>query len=213
MPGVFLKRRPIDWLLGLAEAGAFLTAVFSLATVFDHLHRALELFSHFRLQYLVVSVLLFLVLAAFRRRGMAILMLVVSLVNVALVAPWYWPRTDAGESASLVLLHANILVGNDDTGRLLEQIEREQPDLVFVQELNAAHLRRFESLAATYPYALTRPHDDPFGLGAWSKHPFIAADVIVTPPLDNPSLRIEIEFDGASLTLYSTHPVPPIGGG
>jgi endonuclease/exonuclease/phosphatase (EEP) superfamily protein YafD len=195
------------------EAGAFLTAVFSIATAFDQLHRVLELFSHFRLQYLVVSALLFVFLAWLRRRGMAALMLAVTVVNAAYVAPWYWPRAAPGDTASLGLLHANILAGNDDIAPLLAHIEREQPDIVFVQELTHRHLRLLETLATTYPHTITRPHDDPFGLGAWSKRPFLAADVIATPPRQNPSLRIVVDYDGEPVTIFSTHPVPPIGAG
>ena len=210
---MFLKRRPVDWLIGLMEAGAFLTALFSIATAFDHLHRLLELFSHFRLQYLAVSTLLFIGLAAFRRRGMAALMLAMVLVNALYVAPWYWPRAEAGETSSLVLLHANILASNADTARLLDHIEREQPDMVFLQELTQQHLPLLERLAATFPYVLLQPQDDPFGIGAWSKHPFVAADIIPTPPRQHPSLKIVIDYDGEPVTIFSTHPVPPIGPG
>ena len=210
---MFLKRRPVEWLVGLMEAGAFLTALFSIATAFDHLHRLLEMFSHFRLQYLAVSILLFIGLAAFRRRGMATLMLGVTLINAVYVAPWYWPPAETGETSSLVLLHANILASNEETARLLAHIEREQPDIVLLQELTGRHLPLLETLATSYPHKLLQPQDDPFGIGAWSKHPFVTADIIPTPPRDNPSLRIVIDYDGESVTVFSTHPVPPIGPG
>lgn len=210
---MFLKRRPLDWLVGLMEAGALLTAVFSIATAFDQLHRVLELFSHFRLQYLVVSTLLFVFLAAFRRRAMAAVMLAVTLVNAAYVGPWYWPRAETVESTSLALLHANILAGNDDIAPLLAHIEREQPDIVFVQELTHHHLPLLETLATTYPYTLVRPHEDAFGIGAWSRRPFLSADIITAPPRHNPSLRVVIDYGGKPVTIFSTHPVPPIGAG
>ena len=210
---MFLKRRPRDWLVGLMQAGAFLTAVFSIATAFDQLHRVLELFSHFRLQYLSASTLLFVCLAALQRRRMAALMLAVTLINAAYVAPWFWPRAGAGDAASLTLLHANILVDNDDVSPLLASIEREQPDVIFVQELSRRHLPLLETLATTYPHSITEPRDHPFGLGAWSKHPFLAADVIATPPRENPSLRIVVDYDGDPVTIFSTHPVPPVGAG
>ncbi len=210
---MLLRRRPADWLIGLMEAAAFLTAVFSIATAFDQFHRLLELFSHFRLQYLAVSALLFIALATFRRRATSGLMLVVMLVNAVYVLPWYWPQAEATEATPLTLLHANILLRNEDPARLLEHIEREKPDLVFVQELTHSHMPRLALLEANYPYTLAEPHNGAFGLGVWSKHPFLAAEVITTPPRQNPSLRIVIGFAGEPVTVFSTHPPAPIGGG
>ncbi|MEE4162517.1 MAG: hypothetical protein V2I25_08410, partial [Woeseiaceae bacterium] len=67
-----LRRRPIDWLISVIEAGAFLTAVFSVATVFDRLHQYLELFSHFRLQYFAAALVALVALALARRQRMAV---------------------------------------------------------------------------------------------------------------------------------------------
>ena len=63
-----LTRRPIDLFAGLLEAGAFVTAVFTIATSFDFVHQYLELFAHFRVQYLLVSLVLAGFLAALRQR-------------------------------------------------------------------------------------------------------------------------------------------------
>ena len=209
-----LKRRPVDWLVGLLEAGAFLTAVFSIATAFDQLHRLLELFSHFRLQYLAGSILLFVVLATLGRRRMAALMFAVTVMNASYVLPWFWPSPEPGASSeSIVLLHTNILASNTDTDRLLAHIDREAPDIVFVQELAHEHLPPLESLDAAYPYSIARPRDGSFGLGAWSKRPFLDAEVIPTPPRQYPSLRIVVDHDGGPVTIISTHPPPPIGAG
>ena len=103
--------------------------------------------------------------------------------------------------------------GNDDVARLLAHIEREQPDIVFIQELTHRQLPLLEALSATYPHTLAGPRDDPFGIGAWSTRPFLEAEVIATPPRQNPSLRVVIDVDGEPVTIFSTHPVPPIGAG
>ena len=44
-------------LIGMLQASAVLTVCFSVLTAFDFLHRWIELFSHFRLQYLSAAVL------------------------------------------------------------------------------------------------------------------------------------------------------------
>ena len=206
-----LRRRPIDWLLGLIEAGAVLTAVFSVATVFDRLHQYLELFSHFRLQYFAAALVALVALAVGRRRRMAVVMLAVALLNAAYILPWYGNVARAGSPATLTLLHSNILAGNRDVTRLLAHIEREAPDLVFVQELTPEHVGQLESLSTRLPYRLLAPRDDAWGVGAWSRYPFVAAEVLETPPRGLPSLRLEIDQGGTPLSIFSTHPVTPIG--
>ena len=208
-----LRDRPLSWIIRLLEAGAFLTALFSIATAFNSLHRYLELFSHFRLQYFVVAALLCIGLALLQRRGSALLMLAVTVVNATYIVPWFTGTPESTEAPVLTLLHANVLAGNTDAGRLLAHIEREQPDLVFVQELTDDHVRLFKPLASEFPYHLSEPHSDPFGIGVWSKLPFQSATIIESPPRKLPSLEIAVIFDGAPITLLSTHPVPPVGAG
>lgn len=206
-----LKRRPVDWLAGLVEACAFLTAVFSIATVFDGLHQYLELFSHFRLQYLAAALATLVALALLRRTRTAALMLVVAVLNGAYVLPWYGNVARADAPVALTLLHANVLAGNRDVAALLWHIEREAPDLVFVQELTPDHVHLLETLSAKFPYRLLAPREDAWGIGAWSTRPFIREDILQTAPRGLPSIRVEIEHDGNPLTIFSTHPVTPIG--
>ena len=82
-------KRSSPTLTGLVQAAAAITVLFSLATFADQWHRYLELFSHFRLQYLVVALILAMIFAALRRRRWAILMLAVTVLNTIPVAPWY----------------------------------------------------------------------------------------------------------------------------
>ena len=68
-------------LKGLFQAAAILVIVLSLATALPIDHHALQLFTHFRLQYLVVSVLLLVVLAAWHEPRYAIALFLVTLFN------------------------------------------------------------------------------------------------------------------------------------
>ena len=210
---MFLTRGYPDWLVRLFVACAILTALFSIATAANGLHRYLELFSHFRLQYLVASVLLCIGLLALKRRGLAAVMAAVAVINATFVLPWYTGAPESTGKPVLTLLHANILADNRDASPLLAHIEQERPDVVFIQELTDDHLQLLDSLTTTYPYQLREPHSDPFGIGVWSKLPFSYATVVESPPLKLPSLDVIVEFDGGPLRLLSTHPVPPIGAG
>lgn len=207
-----LGRRARNLVTGLLEASAFLTALFSVATAFDFLHRYLELFSHFRLQYFAASVLLALTLALLRRPRYVLLMLIVSAINAAYVLPWYMGSRE-GSGPEVTVLLVNVLSANHDLERLKAAVETEQPDLILLQELTPAHLPQLESLRATYPHSITETRDDNFGIGAWSRVPLRDSTVIDTPPRGYPSLVLVVELEPGPLTIISTHPFPPLGRG
>jgi len=195
----------------LLETGAVLTAAFTLATVFDHLHRYLELFSHFKLQYLTASLLLAALLGTLRRPQLAAVMVIASGINGTYVLPWYTGAPTPGNGESVRLLHVNVLASNRDMSRMLEHVRTTEPDIVFVQELTPEHVGMLEPLDDRYPHRLLETRYDPFGLGVWSKRPLRNAAVFGLPPRDHPNLRFEIDLDGEPVTIISTHPLPPMG--
>lgn len=201
-------RASLDRLVVLA---AGLTTLFSLATVFDEHHRYLELFSHFRLQYLCASLLLVALLAGFRRWRLSALMVAVTAANSAMVIPWYLGGPEAAGRETLTLLLANVHLDNGDATPLIDIVERENPDLVLVLELTPDYRDQLGALDANYPHSVTDVRHDPYGIGIWSRRPLNSSAVLSTPPRDLPSLSVEVDFDGTPLTVVGTHPSQPLG--
>ncbi len=201
-------RVTLERLLVLA---AGLAIVFSLATLFDEHHRHLELFSHFRLQYFGGSLLLATLLAGCRRWRLSALMVAVTVVNGAMVLPWYLGEPEAGGRETLTLLLANVYIGNDDAKPLIEVVERENPDLVFVLELTPGFREQLAALDADYPHSVADVRHDPYGIGLWSRRPISSSAVLATPPRDLPSLSATVDFAGSAVTFVGTHPSQPLG--
>lgn len=204
-------RRPS--FIGLLHAAAVLTLVFSVATLFDWLHRHLEMFSHFRLQYLGASLLLTLAFVLFRSRGWALLMLAVTAVNVWPVAHWYvaGSEIDKQTGSPLKLLLVNVYSGNDKSGALLDLIEAEQPDIIFVQEVTYRWAHIMNAVRSDYPYNHVLPQNDNFGIGVYAREAFVDAKTIDSPPYGFPTLVVNHAIGEQTVTLVSTHPVPPLG--
>ena len=200
-------------LIGLVEAGAALTALFSIAAFFGPMHRLVELLTHFRLQYLAVSALLALVFAVVRRRGWFVLMLTITLLDLWPVAPWYMPGRPAAAATDtqLKLMTANVWSGNRDTDRLLGLIRTEAPDLVFLQEVTGRWAAALDALADSYPYRYVVPRSDNFGVALLARRPFLRVEAVETPGLHRPSLRAEIDLGGRRVSFIGTHPMPPLG--
>ena len=83
-----MNERLKTFLIGLCEAGLVVTLLFSVATAFSEWHQYIELFSHFRMQFLVVSVLLTLVFVFLKWRNYLLLGLATIAVNA-----WSNPST------------------------------------------------------------------------------------------------------------------------
>ena len=92
----------------LLQTAAIATVFFSTATVFDFAHRNIELFAHFRPQYLAVSVLLLIVFAALRKPVYAMLLLGSSAINASFVVPWYVGGAPISDDPDIRILSANV---------------------------------------------------------------------------------------------------------
>lgn len=199
-------------LIGLLQAAAILTILFSFATSLDFVHRNVELYSHFRLQYLVVSLLLFLVFAVFRNRVYAILLLITTAFNASYVLPWYFGATRVESDNTIKLLHANVHARNDQHEPLFELIEAERPDVIFLQEVTGEWRDAAVRLNRDYPYHYVEAREGSFGIAMFSRLALDSVAHVDSPPLAYPTIVATMAVDGQVLTLISTHPTIPTSG-
>ena len=213
MPDMLSNRQSITRRVrSLVQAAAFVTAVFSLATFADGAHRYLELFSHFRQQYLLAAALLAIAMFVLRSPRWAAGMLVLTLVNAYPVVPWYVSGDGpvASDEPRFKLLSSNIYAGNEHSQALFDLIATEQADIVLLQEVTSRRNEELARLHETYPYSLNIPRDDNFGIAVMSRRPFENARVIESPPMKYPTLVVEVAIFGKPVTLVTTHPQPPL---
>lgn len=203
-------RRQTVSLVGLLQAAAVVTTLFSVVTIFDTAHRNIELFSHFRLQYLAVSVLLLIALALLRSPVYAVLLLVTAVLNASYVMPWYSGGTLAAGNANLKLLHVNVYSGNDQYERLFKLIDAEQPDVIFLQEFTPAWRVSCEHLQEDYPFNYSVPSEGNFGIAIFSRIALDSVTHVDSPPLQHPTILAMMTVDDTPLTLINTHPTIPL---
>ena len=197
---------------GMIEAAAIVLTVFSIGTLFAEWHRTIELFSHFRLQYLGSSLVLLLVFAVLRRRNYSLLLAAMLLLNAWFVLPWYVgddrPEVNGQE---IKILQANVLRNNKETTALLAQIDAEKPDLVILLEMTPPWLQAMQLLSAEYPYSIAEAQEGAFGIGLFSKLPLEDARIVHAPPVGLPEIRAVVLIGEHRVSLASAHPMPPIG--
>ena len=131
-------------LVGLLQAAAIVAIVFSVVTAIPIDFYGVQLFAPFKLQYLVISVLLCVALALLRQPVYVGGLLLAVGLNASLVIPWYVAESAPGGDTRLKVLSANILSSNTEHQRLFDLLEAEAPDLVLLQQLPAVDRRRPE---------------------------------------------------------------------
>jgi endonuclease/exonuclease/phosphatase (EEP) superfamily protein YafD len=199
-------------LRGLLQASAVLTIVFSVVTLLPVEHFALQLFTHFRLQYLAGAVALCVALAALRELRYALVMLLVAGLNASYVLPWYFAAPASGTGAEFGVLVANILSDNDEQDKVLALIEEEQPDLVVLLEVSPGWVASLERLDTSYPHRIVEARDGNFGIAMYSRHPMASTIVIDSAPLDLPTIVATLDVAGRAVQVVATHPMIPFGG-
>jgi len=200
-------------IIGLLKAAATITIAFSLLTLVDEQHRYLELFSHFRLQYLVVSLLFALIFFAMRSRPWASLMLLITAINAVPVAMWYLAETHQPDvdDGQINLLHANVYGGNSNTQALIALIRSDQPDVIILQEVTKVWVAAMAELKDSYPHRHAIARNDNFGIAVYARQPLLSVDVIDSPPYGFPSLVVRQSLHDRIVTYVTTHPIPPLG--
>lgn len=196
--------------LRLLRSSAGITVFFSFATGLDFVHRYVELFSHFRLQYLAVSLILLLFFAVLRQPVFSALLLLTAVFNASFVVPWYLGGGPGDDPHATRLLLANVYLKNNQYDRLLAYVESEDPDLVLLQEFTPEWEDATRSLHGEYPFRYLRPRRDPFGTAVFSRLPFDSIGHVDSPPLDFPTILATLTVDSRALTLINTHAITPM---
>lgn len=171
-----------------------------------------DLAVHWQWLYLAASLSGAVALAFVDRRRWVVGMLGVAVCAVsALFASPALPMGDT-RAPTLKIATANLFYGNLDVRPLVEWIEAERPDLVFLQEVPPAAVSQLRGLAR-YPTLLIDAAPEPFALAVLVRHPLRAVETVVgTPGLAGQQLayRLRMSWGGRDVAFAAVHLAAPI---
>jgi endonuclease/exonuclease/phosphatase (EEP) superfamily protein YafD len=171
-----------------------------------------DLFSHFRIQYLVCAVVLASFLLVCRRFWSAVAAGAWVAINVACVLPYYLPAV-VRPDASLPVMRAatiNVNTANQRYDLVSDYVRRTRPDVLLLVEVNGAWVTAMEGISADYPYQRCEPQEDNFGIAIYSRSPWLKCETVYLGEAQVPSLVAVFDIDGQTLTVVGTHALPPI---
>ena len=132
-----------------------------------------------------------------------------------------WPytplvETQAKELAScstdsrVTLLVANVLIENRTAAPLLALVKQVRPDLVLLMETDNWWDAQLDPLKEVYPYAISHPQENSYGLHLFSRLELIEPEVRFLVEQEVPSIKTGVRLpSGAPITLHGLHPKPP----
>lgn len=171
----------------------------------------LDLLNHFRPYFLIVSVVILLVnFRVYKRQYTILVILLVTILNYHMIHFPSFHFTD--ESGTLKVLHLNLLMGNENYDAVRQLIAKEDPDIISFQECTPDWFIALAPLLAEFQ-TTQKIIDSPFGICVASRIPVVQSEVLYLNNQRIPLIKLELEYKGEFITLYSVHPTPPFNQG
>jgi endonuclease/exonuclease/phosphatase (EEP) superfamily protein YafD len=120
------------------------------------------------------------------------------------------PAAQRNGDATLTLFVSNVLQHNREAARLLAEVERTDPDIVVLLEVDARWLDATATLRAERPHVVAHPLDNTYGIALYSRLPLEGPEVRFLVEGDVPSIHAIVRLrDGTAVELHCLHPRPP----
>lgn len=117
---------------------------------------------------------------------------------------------EADPDNRIVIMMTNVQMENEQHARLLEAVERANPDVVLAVEIDDRWHRALEPLFRDYPYAIRKPQNNWYGMVLLSRFPLVDPKVEYLVQDDIPSIHTRVRLkSGVEVTLHGLHPRPP----
>ncbi|HSH01816.1 MAG TPA: endonuclease/exonuclease/phosphatase family protein [Anaerolineae bacterium] len=193
-------------------------------------HWALELLTHFRVQYGLILLGCAVWWGVRQRPWWAAFALSLALANSLLVWPYYVTPTVASadhtpsltaSSTTYRLLSLNVLATNHDSDAVKNLIARENPDIIVLMEMTPRWGYQLRELADSYPYATYEARYGRLETVIYSRYPLANTELwelplsrpeaFANPHPDRPTVLTQVILEGGQpLALIATHPHSPI---
>jgi len=204
---------PARRLLHFARASLALLGAAFVAAQFGALHFTLDNLSNFPVQFAAAFLPCAAAFAYLGDRRLALLSAAGVALSLVPVVPWYFSGTSeppAPGARTVKLLVSNVYVHNRQHAQLLRLVDREQPDVVGLVELNSRWLRKIARLRASYPYHFEIPDEEFVGLALYSRLPLANARFLRVGDTGTPAISATMKTPDGEIEFILTHPVSPL---
>ncbi|MEZ5303079.1 MAG: endonuclease/exonuclease/phosphatase family protein [Verrucomicrobiales bacterium] len=208
----FLIGFPADVIIGLVTA----------ATLFCWLARKFylfDLFTHFRVYYVIGALLAAIISLVISRRWHAAVAGALAVWHAIGIAPYYFGPSGSVATADTSqptdvrgkALVANLNLDNTNHAAAIALLEQEKPDIAVLMEVTDGWREALRATAdAAFPHQVVRPKPDAFGIWLLSKHPLTNTSFFPDQSDGAPWILADASVNGQMVHLVAAHPFPPM---
>ncbi|WP_182405413.1 endonuclease/exonuclease/phosphatase family protein [Psychrobacter sp. GP33] len=118
--------------------------------------------------------------------------------------------TATSSDDQLKIMVSNVLGPNNQTQKLVDLVNKEQPDILITLETDKKWQHALSVIEPDYPYMVKVPLDNLYGMHLYSKLELIDPEVKYLMIDDIPSIHTQLRLRNDSVIwLYCLHPMPP----
>ena len=186
----------------------------SLLAYLSEYHLVFDLISHFRIQYLVlITVVLCLSVVARTRVFSVVLLFCLFAHATTVVRSAYLPaQTPKDGGPPLRVMTSNLLASNHNHQATVDFIRHTDPDVIVFQEYTSAWDQALSNALPQYPYKITVPISNPFGIALYSKLALTNTVQTDLAGTGKPTIAATANIADTPFRIIGTHPPPPMSG-
>lgn len=170
-----------------------------------------ELSTHFRLQYVCLSLICAILFCIFRDGKFLLPCFICIILNGIYIFPYYSAKNNVNNAAKidLKLMLANVQGHNKNYDGLIQTIKSTNPDIIVLQEITEEWWQQIQTITADYPHFKSVPRAGGSGLALFSRFPIEQCDILTLDSSTHPALFSKINLDGIILSILTIHPPTP----
>ncbi|SEV97861.1 Uncharacterized conserved protein YafD, endonuclease/exonuclease/phosphatase (EEP) superfamily [Cognatiyoonia koreensis] len=119
---------------------------------------------------------------------------------------------NAPEEEQISIISVNVLMQNTDYSSVIEMVEREVPDVLFLMETDETWVEALKPVLARFETVITYPLENHYGVVFATNLPVVDADVVFLSDDETPSILADLEGPTGNFFFVGLHPRPPVPG-
>jgi endonuclease/exonuclease/phosphatase (EEP) superfamily protein YafD len=185
--------------------------VFSVAGYFGELNHWIDLTSHFKVQYLLLSLIPITFFALKRYKIGLILSLLCLFLNLIEVAPWYLPRfISTADLPAVRVFFSNIDKYQSQHEKVVAVTQSEQPNVAVFVEVGKESAKVLTQLQAQFPYVFAHQDVETDGTTIYSQFPLLNPEVKSLGG-GRKAVIVEMKIQNQPVVLIAVHPSNAVG--
>ncbi|BAU65640.1 Endonuclease/exonuclease/phosphatase [Stanieria sp. NIES-3757] len=173
----------------------------------------LEILSHFQVQYLIISLILFafLIIIHSSWKLITIALFCIAITSTQILSFYIFASALSTHSASnLKIISSNVNTQNYEYDKLISLVRQTKPDLALFMEVDKKWIEKLDSLKDLLPYSFGRANPFNLGIVIYSKIPLNNPTINLFGTSKNYTILTDLKINKKIISLIATHPLPPL---